>query len=204
MIKSNYHVVAADITENFLRHIREENKNKRLSTLLLSGNIVNDLESKTFDLICIYSVLHHLPEYLDDLKQLTKHVNLGGCIYIDHEASGSFWKKNSNYLLLQQETKKKRIIYNLSRKISFRWIYSKLMSIYNPKFQIDGDIHVWEDDHIEWDLIDSLMEKCGFQKEISYDYLNYKEFYSKEIYVKYKGLTSDMHCSVYRKLRNKN
>jgi hypothetical protein len=48
----------------------------------------------SFDLITFYSVLHHLPDYVAALRVLSGFLKKGGVMYIDHEASPSYWKTN--------------------------------------------------------------------------------------------------------------
>ena len=40
----------------------------------------------------------------------------------------------------------------------------KVKRIFNPKYANEGDIHVWDDDHIEWDIIDKIMSEKGLKK----------------------------------------
>ena len=54
-------------------------------------NVVNsaiedlNLDKNEFDLITCYSVLHHLPNYMKTIQQLTDYLKKGGLIYLDHE-----------------------------------------------------------------------------------------------------------------------
>ena len=45
----------------------------------------------------------------------------------------------------------------------FFQIHRKSKRIFNPKYANEGDIHVWDDDHIEWDIIDKIMSEKGLK-----------------------------------------
>ena len=48
-------------------------------------------------------------------------------------------------------------------------LYSNLNNS-NPNYANEGDIHVWEDDHIEWDKSDSILQAAAFQKVLQITY----------------------------------
>ena len=58
----------------------------------------------------------------------------------------------------------------------------KFKRIFNPRYANEGDIHVWEDDHIEWDKIDSMMLAANFQKVLQ----NYSSSNAKTVDTKFK------------------
>ncbi|MDD4188402.1 MAG: hypothetical protein PHX04_06610, partial [Bacilli bacterium] len=69
----------------------------------------------------------------------------------------------------------------------------------NKKYQREGDIHVWTDDHIEWEKVKELIkkEKCEiFEEE---DYLMYKPKGGLKIYEEYSELTNDTKLIVIKK-----
>lgn len=46
----------------------------------------------------------------------------------------------------------------------------KLKKINNPRYQEEGDIHIWEDDHIEWDKIEGVLLDEGMREIKRVDY----------------------------------
>jgi SAM-dependent methyltransferase len=194
-----FQVVSSDISDRFIALMRERYKNDSMvKPYLLSGNS-NDLDEYKFDLICIYSVLHHLPDYLQVLRDLVGRINPGGMIYIDHEASEVFWQDDAKYLELQRQTRLNKIRANFWKLFKWTWYQSKYRILKNPRYQPEGDIHVWHDDHIEWQPIRSLLRAEGFKEIYSLDYLAYRPYYPMPIFTKYAELTSDMHCSVFQR-----
>jgi SAM-dependent methyltransferase len=195
-----FHVVSADVSRNFLNLVADRfNGNPRHSVYLLTGDPALDLQEMKFDAICMYSVLHHVPDYLKCLESLTHRVLPGGLFFIDHEASPDFWRGQDLYKELQNRTKLNKFKLNYKKFISYKWYFTKLKRLINPRYQEEGDIHVWEDDHIEWHLIDGILEDRGFNKIRNEDYLVYQNHYGNDLYDNYKNRVSDMRLSVYKK-----
>lgn len=198
-----FRVVAADISDRFVDLLRERYRSdKMVEPYLLYGN-ANDLNGYRFDLICLYSVLHHLPDYLQALRSLAGRISHNGILFIDHEASEAFWRKDLNYMALQRETKINRLCASWWKLFTWTWYKSKYLMQKNARYQPEGDIHVWDDDHIEWQSIRRLLCAEGFEETYSRDYLVYRPYYPVHIFEKYAPLTSDMHCSLFQKLHNR-
>lgn len=201
LVRLGFDVTSADISPKFLEIIKKRyGKAGGCKTEILSGDINKDLLGQRYDLICVYSVLHHVPDYLSVLLGLASRLNPGGYLYIDHEASEVYWSSDSDYAKLQKECKWRRVVYKIPLIFSLKWLISKLRRIHNPRYQPEGDIHVWPDDHVEWPLIKSKLEKLQMQEVFSEDYLAYQEYYGRELFDKYRTRVSDMHCSIFRKI----
>ena len=69
----------------------------------------------------------------------------------------------------------------------------------NPRYKREGDIHVWPDDHIEWDKIEQLLTSESFEIVLKKDYLLYKSNYDPEIYNEYKDQCADERVLIARK-----
>ena len=94
MLALGYKVVATDISPEMCQILRRKFSAYMPNQLTVVNSPVEDLtfsEGK-FDLIAGYSVLHHLPEYVSVLRTLAYYLKLGGVIYIDHEASPTYWQ----------------------------------------------------------------------------------------------------------------
>lgn len=192
-------VVSADISERFLEIVADRYKgNSNHSTYLLTGDSSLDLQGMRFDAICMYSVLHHVPDYLLCLQNLSKLLRPGGLIYIDHESSPAFWSNQPLYAKLQQSSIFLKLKINYKKLLQLRWYSNRLKRFHDPRFQEEGDIHVWPDDHIEWNLIDSILESNGFRKLLSQDYLVYKNHYLRKNYEFLNGKVSDMRMTIYK------
>jgi ubiquinone/menaquinone biosynthesis C-methylase UbiE len=201
LVAMGFDVTSADISPKFLSVINERfGKTGNCKTEILSGDINKDLLDRSYDLICIYSVLHHIPDYISVLQGLAKRLNPGGYLYIDHKASEAYWSSDPDYAKLQQECKWRRVAYKIPCMFSLNWIIGKLRRFHNPRYQPEGDIHVWPDDHVQWSLIRTELEQLQMQEVFSEDYLVYQEYYGRELFDRYSAHVSDMHCSVFRKI----
>ena len=131
----------------------------------MNGKNLDGIEDNSVDFIATYSVLHHIPEYLATIQEMIRVCAPGGVIYIDHEQNNEYWLHKSEYL----EFKRKAQKINLKKFFVLSNYIGKVKRIFNPKYANEGDIHVWDDDHIEWDIIDKIMsKKLKFYKMISF------------------------------------
>jgi SAM-dependent methyltransferase len=201
LLALGFDVTAADISAEFLNIVEKCHADSgKLKIELLSGDISNDLLGQQFDLICVYSVLHHVPDYLGLVKGLAGRLRPNGLLYIDHEASAQYWESRPIYDELQNKCKIRRVIKSSPRVFELRWIYSKLRRIFQPRYQLEGDIHVWADDHIEWEAIKEILIPLQLEEVYSQDYLSYKTYYGEQLFHHYENLTTDMHCSIFRRI----
>jgi ubiquinone/menaquinone biosynthesis C-methylase UbiE len=101
LLQMSYKVTAIDISPEMCAILQ-----KKYARSVASGKltVVNQpienlsFETGKFDLITLYSVLHHLPNYVGALENLSVLLKKGGVIYIDHEASPYYWKREANGL----------------------------------------------------------------------------------------------------------
>ncbi len=201
LINIGFHVVAVDVSDNFLRLVKQKygNTGMLINTLKVNGQNLSNINDNYFDFIGAYSVLHHVPDYLHIIKEIIRVTKRGGIIYLDHEANESYWSRNKQYtkfvrLVSRPSFKKWRKYLTLSKYIK------RIREIIIPWYQPEGDIHIRPDDHIEWGKIENLLvtQKCAIvSKE---DYLLYKAGYPVDIYQEYNNRgCNDMRVLVARK-----
>lgn len=193
-------VVAADVTPMFLEVVRTSFDSPQLSTHLLNGADLREFEDGSFDVIATYSVLHHVPDYLAIVSEFARVVRPGGVIVIDHEATESFWTPSRKLIEFQKATKRTRTIRDrLSELIRPSWYIKQWKQIADPRYQEEGDIHVWPDDHIEWPKIREVLRKSGVEPIHEEDYLLFQAHYDETIYNAYVSECTDMHLYIGRK-----
>lgn len=202
LIELGCHVVSADISTKFLEIVKAKFNFTGYSSLVMTnGRDLDTVKSNSFDLTAVYSVLHHVPDYLNIVRELIRVTRPGGVIYIDHERNDSFWERNNEYEKFQEIARSQSTVdfKGLIKKYSSLQNYiSRLRKIINPRYVFEGDIHVWPDDHIEWRKIEDLFsdEKC--KVVLKEDYLLYNR-YPLDVYREYKNKCSDMRVFVARK-----
>jgi 2-polyprenyl-3-methyl-5-hydroxy-6-metoxy-1,4-benzoquinol methylase len=92
LLGMNLRVVSADISRKFLTMITQRyNDTGRSNTLVLNGKDLSGIGDNQFDFVGVYSVLHHVPDYLPIIREMIRVLRPGGIIYMDHEANESYW-----------------------------------------------------------------------------------------------------------------
>ena len=74
-----------------------------------------------------------------------------------------------------------------------------LRRLANPRYKREGDIHVWPDDHVEWDKIEQVLLAHGFEILLQHDYLLYKATYDLQVYHDYQDRCADERVLIARK-----
>ena len=193
LLKLDFDVTAADISMKSLEVL----KNKYdCRTVLLENGSTKILTSDSYDLVCLYSVLHHVPDYLALLAELDRICKPGGVIYIDHENSPVFWERMDEFKSIYKKISK--IDWGKYTRAS-NYVH-KLKSMFIHKYSNKGDIHVWPDDHIEWHDIDHTLEGLGYSRVFEREFLLYKRNYIKDEYFKFNDSYCDTRCAAYRKI----
>lgn len=192
-------VDAADITPEFLKLIKDKISSDKLTTLLINGRDLANVESDTYHMVASYSVLHHIPDYLGAIGEMMRVIKPGGVLYLDHDASEGYWDDNQYYNELKEIRYKSQRSGLLKRLFSVNTYIRKIKKLKDPRYQEEGDIHVWPDDHIEWDKIRELLLRSGFEIITDENYLLYYPEYPIDLYEKYKDKCNDEKLLIARK-----
>ena len=210
-------VVAADVSPEFLTMIRRRHGAAgRVETLELNGRDLSSLADGSVDAVCAYSVLHHIPDYAGAIDELCRVLAPGGVAYIDHEANENFWDKESCFwrLLLAADdariARRNRLVpgtpwdprvHRWQRFLQPSKYHLKLRQMVNPAYpwDVEGDIHVWDHDHIEWELVEERLRGGGCEIVRRQDYLNYSTEYPDEVWERFRDRCTNMRLVVARK-----
>jgi SAM-dependent methyltransferase len=195
-------VVAADVSPEFLADVRRRfGATDRLQTMQVNGLDLNQVPTGSFDMACAYAVLHHIPDYLAAVDELCRVVRPGGVVYIDHEANDSFYDKGGCFWDLLREVEQRRP--RRSRFLLPRTYLDALKRVVNPAhpWDIEGDIHVWEWDRIEWPQVEARLVDGGCEIVRGVDYLNYSGDWPEDIWERYEGRCTNMRLVIARRLR---
>jgi 2-polyprenyl-3-methyl-5-hydroxy-6-metoxy-1,4-benzoquinol methylase len=100
LLEMGYRVTATDISPEMCAILKKKYAQYIPEKLLVLNSPIEALTFRMgeFDLICSYSVLHHLPDYVSALRTLCGYLKKGGVIYIDHEASPYYWANERGML----------------------------------------------------------------------------------------------------------
>jgi len=197
-LKYNCNVTALDISQKELKILEKKVKDKKkLSIKFFNGENI-PFANDTFDIVASYSVLHHIPEYLNAIKEMIRVTKKDGFIYIDHEANENKWNPSislKNYYSLTRLTP----IELLKKKIKTREVFSInlwrgifIKLFINKRYKTEGDIHVWKDDHIEWKDIKKIVDNLNCKIIEEKNYLLYRTKGGIETFKMYNKKCSDM------------
>jgi ubiquinone/menaquinone biosynthesis C-methylase UbiE len=201
LIAQGVRTVSADVSDDFLADVRRKYAATGLSeTLKLNGTDLSNVPDAHFDLVASYSVLHHVPDYLAMVQELCRVVKPLGVLYLDHEVTEAYYKKPPLYLEFLSKARPRvdwRRLFSLVFDVrGYRHILRRLA---NPRYKREGDIHVWPDDHIEWEKIERILREQGFEVVLKHDYLLYKAVYKLQVYHEYKDRCADERVLIARK-----
>lgn len=191
MTRLGWDVTAADISQKSLDINQSETGAK---TLFLKSGTLERLPDDSFDVIGTYSVLHHIPDYLEAVRTLGRLCAPLGVIVIDHEQSPFYWEKKNAFDLLYKQFKRP----NWQKYFSLRNYVGKIRRLFDPAFTNEGDIHVWEEDHIDWTSIDSALAALGFEKIRQDEFFLHRADYRDPPLPVPEGF-NDTRCCAYKK-----
>jgi ubiquinone/menaquinone biosynthesis C-methylase UbiE len=192
-------VIASDVSQGFLDLVASRIYPTPVKTIRLNGVDFSNIPNDSVDMVATYSVLHHVPDYLAILKEFMRVLKSGGVIYIDHEHSENVWQNADGFKVFELEMKAKSIPELGKYFVLTNYVDWAIRKFINPRYRREGDIHVFEDDHIEWQKVADTLIGAGGEVLLEKDYLLFKRNYNVAVYDAYKNNISDMHFLVARK-----
>lgn len=198
-------VTAADVSAQSLERLaRKAPAGAPLQTRVLTGEKL-PFDDGSFDIACCYSVLHHIPDYLLTVREMARVLRPGGLLYIDHESSARSWGSDpvlAEYRQLTRLTLPAHVWSLLRTGELFTPAFAKtvyMKAFVDRRYEREGDIHVWPDDHIEWDKVAEAMAAHGVRIERTQEYLHFVPRGGAELYERFRGRCSDMQFVFARK-----
>jgi ubiquinone/menaquinone biosynthesis C-methylase UbiE len=172
-------VVASDVSTKSMEMLEKTcGGDSFLETALITGEDP-PFADETSDVVVTYSVLHHVPDYLNTVKEIIRVSRTGGLILIDHEANENKWAQPQalkEYCRRAGQTPldyAKKIVRN-GEFATFSFFKAVLMNLFvDKRHKREGDIHVWPDDHLDWDRIREVVRASGV-RVIGEDYLLFR------------------------------
>jgi SAM-dependent methyltransferase len=200
LLDLGYHVIALDISPDMCEVLKS-----RFSKELAEGRlqvITSAVElahfSHQFDLICCYSVLHHLPNYLETIGNLSIYLKTGGIIYLDHEVSPYYWLSEKTDLARRI----KSVYFWSSRVLNAPFWFGRRRYLQNVK-SLDytlSDYWTLADHHLDHQEIETFFSKQNYGSCTRLDYhLHVSWIFNPFYYVYRKKCNPDMSCWISRK-----
>ncbi len=190
-------VLAADVSPEFLRDVeRRYGAGGRLRTLRVNGLDLDGIPDASVDMACAYSVLHHIPDYAAAVGELCRVVRPGGVVYLDHEVTDAFYDPDGCVRRMLGEMPPPP---RLRRAVTAAG--DRLRRLVNPAhpWDVEGDIHVWAFDRIEWPRVEERLRRGGCEILRAVEYLNFSAAYAEDVWHRYEGCCADMRLVVARR-----
>lgn len=179
LLGHGFEVTAIDISPDMLsilsRRLSSYIKARRLTIALADDP---DTVGGEYSLIALYSVLHHLPDPIQYMASLARHVKIGGVLMVDHES------KRPN----------PRRLYALYRASNSFLRRAAVFPHKSPSHNFALS-DFWED-KIPWKRIDQNMENAGF-KVLGFEYLSHRTIVPNPLYFLMRAIATDTILRVY-------
>jgi ubiquinone/menaquinone biosynthesis C-methylase UbiE len=192
-------VLACDVSEGFLDLIASRRYQTAVTPVRLNGGDLSNIDDDSADLVAAYSVLHHVPDYLGMVAEMVRVLKPGGVLFIDHELCAEMWTPSPERAAFLSEVAKVSGTWwrkYLALENYTNWFIWKFV---NPRYRSEGDIHVFADDHIEWDKVADTLTDAGAEIVDDRDYLLFRRGYRAETYERFRNRLHDMKALTARK-----
>jgi SAM-dependent methyltransferase len=199
-------VTAADVSPVFLQMIKARYDTH---TVQLVDGSLDYLPDLSYDLIGVYSVMHHIPDYLAAAAGLVRKLKVGGVLLIDHEQNDNYWSPPAELVAFRRENANAKTgkFWDPPHK---RWqhllraavVPSRHVARVRRMLRIsdEGDIHVYADDHINWEQMLSVLQGSGTELVTRVDYLAFRDGYDEMVWNLYHHRCNDHTCAIVRRV----
>ncbi len=198
-------VIASDLSEGMLaalarRHVATE----RVSTQPLNGTDLRPLADGSVDLVATYSVLHHVPDYLLLVREMARVVRVGGVILIEHEKAPAYWTWGPELAGFFAEAVV-RSPKRWTRFVDPATYWRRLRPLLtwqrwrDPRWMPEGDLHIWADDHIQWDQVEEVLLGAGCEIVARDDHLAYEPRFDRETWERFRTRVADTRALTARR-----
>jgi ubiquinone/menaquinone biosynthesis C-methylase UbiE len=188
LLHIGYEVTAIDISAEMCELLKNKYKryleNKKLRVI---NSKIEDVSfnKEEFDLITCYSVLHHLPDYVDVIRKLTFFLKTGGVMYLDHEESQLFWDEFQNCSRFKKNV---RYVYFRSNRLLNRlitWIRGINIPYISERARL-ADYWDKKEHHLDYSKIEHIFEEENFRFFMREDYHLHVTWIPNPIFYIYK------------------
>ncbi|HZR01997.1 MAG TPA: class I SAM-dependent methyltransferase [Burkholderiales bacterium] len=197
-------VVAADVSAKSLDILAGRSTGTPISTAVLDGPDL-PFPDASFDIVATYSVLHHVPDYLHAVAEMARVLRPGGLMYIDHETSDDAWTPSAALARYRRKTRltpAAHLAHLLRTGELFTFAFAKtalMKAFVDRRYEREGDLHVWPDDHIQWSDIEDTAGRHGLEVIRRHDYLLYRPRGGVALYREHENACNDTRYIIARK-----
>ncbi len=204
LLDAGAHVTGADLSSALLAEsARRHGSTGRFETMQLNGRDLRPLADGSFDIVAVYSVLHHIHDYVALVSEMVRVTRPGGLVFIDHERTDESWTSDSFRTFLSEAViwPQRRWWYWLQPSRYWKRMHPHLQwhRWFDRRWMPEGDLHIWPDDHIEWKRIEQALAAGACTPVIDESYLLYDPRFQRAVWETWCARTSDMRLLVSRR-----
>lgn len=198
-------VYAADLSERMVRDLaRRHAATHRVYPVVLNGSDLRPARDNSVDLIGAYSVLHHVPDYLSLVDEMARVTRPGGVILLEHEKAPQYWTPSTELTAFFAQAvvwPEKR----LSRFVDPRRYWARVRPLLvwqrwtDARWMPEGDLHIWPDDHVEWEPVEARLRAAGCEIVLVEDHLSYEPRFDREAWERARRTVADTRVLLARK-----
>lgn len=198
-------VIASDVAPRMLETLRARlAAGDRLTTMVLNGTDLRPLADASVDLVGAYSVLHHVPDYLALVDEMARVLRPGGVVLLEHEKAPGYWAPSpalERFLHGAVVWPAKR----WTRFVDPRRYWARLRPIliwqrwFDARWMPEGDIHIWPDDHVDWDRVEARLRAAGCTIVHVEEHLAYEPRFDRAAWERARHECADTRALIARK-----
>lgn len=198
-------VYASDVSERMVRDLaRRHAEGGRVFPVVLNGRDLQPARDRSVDLVGAYSVLHHVPDYLALVAEMVRVTKPGGVILLEHEKAPQYWTPAPELAAFLERS----VVWPAKRWTRFvdprrYWARIRPRLIWqrwrDPRWMPEGDLHIWPDDHVEWDRVEARLNACGCETVLVEDHLAYEPRFDRAAWERARRTVADTRVLVARR-----
>jgi SAM-dependent methyltransferase len=198
-------VYAADVSSRMAQALAVRHRESgRVIPVVLNGTDLQPARDASVDLVGAYSVLHHVPDYLALVAEMARVVRPGGVILLEHEKAPQYWTPSAELSTFLQGA----VVWPEKRWTRFvdpRRYWARLRPLLSwrhwldPRWMPEGDLHIWPDDHVEWDAVATRLREHGCEIVLVDDHLSYEPRFDRAAWERARHTLSDTRVLLARK-----
>jgi ubiquinone/menaquinone biosynthesis C-methylase UbiE len=184
LLQMGYEVTAVDISAEMCRILEKKCRQYLESKqLVVMNSPIEDVSfgRDEFDLITCYSVLHHLPDYVDALQRFCGFLKRGGVMYLEHEVSPFYWMREA-----RSAANLVKLAYLHSNPV-LNFLYFRISGVNVPSVDYRlSDYWHNKEHHLDHEQIKGIFEKENFEFFRRNDYyLKFRTWFSNPMFYVY-------------------
>lgn len=198
-------VYAADVSPRMVQALaRRHAASGRVIPVVLNGADLRPARDASVDLVGAYSVLHHVPDYLALVDEMARVTKPGGVILLEHEKAPQYWAPSPalDAFLRGAVVRAPR---RWTRFVDPRRYWARLRPHLawrrwrDPRWMPEGDLHIWPDDHVEWEAVEARLRAAGCELVVVEDHLSYEPRFDRAAWERARHEVTDTRMLLARR-----